>query len=170
MWEKSWFFTPTWSIAPHEALTAAFLQTELPAGFRWFNQPVQHPNTKLIDLSTHYVLDSKGLGKMTHALHRSGATEVITITVLDEANVSNDEWSEWSEKNKTDITNSKQTLDNVVCRPEKINKEGPCVKFVRETMEVLKSYQRVTMPALCSSRSGYHEKSDSVPQPRSKCQ
>ncbi len=120
--------------APHEASTAAFLQTKLPAGFRWFNQPVQHPNAKLTDLSIQYVLDSKGLGKMTHTLHRSGVTKVITITVLDEADVSDDEWSEWSEKNKTDINNGKQTSDNVVRRLEKINKEGPCVKFVRETM------------------------------------
>ncbi len=111
--------------------TAAFLHSELPPNFTWFKQQRRLSNITLTDMSIHYVLDSTGVGTLTHASHSSGFSEVITIKL----------WNEWAEKNKADISNEERKFVEETCRPEKINIEGPCVHFIRETLEVLKSYQ-----------------------------
>ena len=49
-------------------------------------------------------------------------------------------WNEWAEK-KADISNEERKFVDKTCRPENINIEGPCVHFIRETLEVLESYQ-----------------------------
>ena len=45
-----------------------------------------------------------------------------------------------------DISNKERKFVDETCRPEKINIEGPCVHFIRETLEVLKSYRIGTQP------------------------
>jgi hypothetical protein len=125
---------------------AAFLHNELPRGFTWFSQKRRLPNAKLTDLSIHYVLDSTGVGTLTHASHSSGYSEVITIKVLDKTEDDPQVWNEWAEKNKADISKGEREFVDKTCRPEKINTEGPCVHFVKETLEVLKSYQIGALP------------------------
>jgi len=63
-------------------------------------------------------------------------------------------WNEWAEKNKAGISNEERKFVEETCRPEKINIEGPCVHFIRETLEVLKFTKsegsRVTGPYMLS--------------------
>ena len=126
--------------------TAAFLHSELPNGFTWFKQQRRHFNVTLTDLSIHYVLDSTGVGTLTHASHTSGFSEVITIKILDKREDDPQLWNKWAEKNKADISKEERKFVDETCRPEKINIEGPCVHFIRETLEVLKSYRIGTQP------------------------
>jgi hypothetical protein len=120
--------------------TAAFLHSKLPKGFTWFKQQRRLLDITLTDLSIHYVLESTGVGTLTHASHLSGYSEVITIKVLDKTEGVPQFLNEWAEKNKADISNRERKFVNKTCRSEKINIEGPCVHFIRETLEVLKSY------------------------------
>jgi hypothetical protein len=83
---------------------AAFLHSKLPRGFTWFSQKRPLPDAKLTDLSIHYVLDSTGVGTLTHASHLPGYSEVITIKVLDKTEDDPQLWNEWAEKNKADIS------------------------------------------------------------------
>ncbi len=121
--------------------TAAFLHSKLPKGFMRFKQQRRLFNITLTDLSIHYVLDSTGVGTLTHASHSSGFSEVITIKLFDKTEDDPQLWNEWAKKNKADISNGERKFVDKTCRPEKINIEGPCVHFIRETLEVLKSYQ-----------------------------
>jgi hypothetical protein len=80
--------------------TAAFLHSKLPKGFTWFKQQRRLFNVTLTDLSIHYVLDSTGVGTLTHASHLSGFSEVITIKLLDKTEDDPQLWNEWAEKTK----------------------------------------------------------------------
>ena len=86
------------------------------------------------------------MGTLTHASHTSGFSEVITIKILDKREDDPQLWNKWAEKNKADISKEERKFVDETCRPEKINIEGPCVHFIRETLEVLKSYQIGTQP------------------------
>ncbi len=77
------------------------------------------------------------MGTLTHASHWSGFSEVITIKLLDKTEDDPQLWNEWAEKNKADISNGERKFVDETCRPEKIDIDGP----IRETLEVLKSYQ-----------------------------
>jgi hypothetical protein len=81
------------------------------------------------------------VGTLTHASHSSGFSEVITIKLLDKTEDDLQLWNEWAEKNKAYISKGERKFVDKTCWPEKINIEGPCVHFIRETLEVLKSYQ-----------------------------
>jgi hypothetical protein len=97
-------------------------------------------NVTLTDLSIHYVLDSTGVGTLSHASHSSGFSEVIMIKELDKTEDDPQLWNEWAEKNKADISNRERKFVDKTCWPENINIEEPCVHFIRETLEVLESY------------------------------
>ncbi len=86
------------------------------------------------------------MGTLTHASHWSVFSEVITIKLLDKTEDDPQLWNEWAEKNKADISNRERKFVDEACRPEKINIEGPCVHFITETLEVLKSYRIEAQP------------------------
>jgi hypothetical protein len=67
-------------------------------------------NVTLTDLSIHYVLDSTGVGTLTHTSHLSSFSEVITIKLLDKTEDDPQLWNEWAEKNKADISNRERKL------------------------------------------------------------
>ncbi len=86
------------------------------------------------------------MGILTHASHSSGFSEVITIKELDRTEDDPQLWNEWAEKNKADISNGERKFVDETCRLENINIEGPCVHFIRETLEVLESYRIGAQP------------------------
>jgi hypothetical protein len=96
------------------------------------------------------------VGTLTHTSHSSSFSEVITIKLLDKTEDDPQLWNKRAEKNKADISNGERKFVDETCRPEKINIEGPCVHFIRETLEVLKSYRIGAQPGNRPLYAGCH--------------
>jgi len=90
--------------------TAAFLHSELPQKITWFKRQRRLSNITLTDLNIHYVLDSTGVGTLTHASHSSSFSEVITIKLLDKTEDDPQLWNEWAEKTKLIFQTKRENL------------------------------------------------------------
>ena len=67
-------------------------------------------NVTLTDLSIHYVLDSTGVGTLTHASHSSSFSKVITIKELNKTEDDPQLWNEWAEKKKLTFQTERENL------------------------------------------------------------